>query len=172
MKNTSLKVLMVTLLFGCCSLSSCQENKKGNSPEMNSGQDGVATISLEDGREIEFEATFSTVQTPMGLMIGLSNPRNGMLLLLSVRIPHDQTLETKQYKGQLTMNQQTKDDILKEKYRSFYHENPETGETGNATITLTEVSDNHVSGTFSGTLYSESGKKAFIEGGKFSVEMD
>lgn len=172
MKKSSLSLLFAFALFGFCFLGSCQENKKESSPEMEAGQDGVATITLGDGQEIEFEATFSTVQTSMGLMVGLSNTGNRMLLLLSVRIPYNQALEAKEYEGQLTMKQQMKDDILKEEYRSFYYENPETGKSGNATITLTEVADNQVSGTFSGTLYSESGKKAIIKEGKFSVEMD
>lgn len=154
------------MLLGAC-------GKKNKADTKDKGAIGSAIITLDGGQEIKFKATFNTGTSlfERKLSVGLSNQGNGMLLTL-LMYSGDPIEEPGTYDGTITLRQQSKDDILKEQYRSTYYKDAETGEEGDCSFTITTLSEKRVQGTFSGTLYSESGKKATIGEGKFDITID
>ncbi|MCM4167640.1 hypothetical protein KCTC52924_00849 [Arenibacter antarcticus] len=166
-----LNKLIMLAIAGLMFLGAC--NKKNKTDTKDKGNIGSAIITLDDGQKIEFKATFNTGMSlfERKLSVGLSNLGNGMLLTL-LMYSADPIEVPGTYDGTITLRQQSHDDILKEKYRSTYYKDAETGEEGDCSFTITALSEKRVQGTFSGTLYSEGGNKATISKGKFDISIN
>lgn len=168
LKTIALATFILFPVFACD-----EEGKNHGNIELENEQVGAATILLENGKEIQFKGTFSFVQSTMGKHIAISNPKNGMYLSLSIKDFINQGIKAGEYTeyAAISLKQQNYDDLLKEGFRSYFYKGLD-GNAGNAKIVLTTVEDKHIAGTFSGTLYSESGNKAKVSNGKFDIKIE
>lgn len=168
LKSIALATFFLFTFFACD-----EKDKNHGNTELENEKVGTATILFENGKEIQFTGTFSFVQSTMGKHIAISNPKNGMYLSLSIKDFINQGIKPGEYTEQasISLKQQHFDDLLKEGFRSYFYKGPD-GNTGKAKIVLTAVEEKHIAGTFSGTLYSESGKKAKVSNGKFDIKIE
>lgn len=170
------KYLLLTLGIFAFILTGCKDNSKNEngtdgtlSSKTETGTGSYAIIHLDDGRDIKLNAKkmigqeFST-KLPTASLTDYS-------LLLMLRLDYlENPIEEKSYEvphANMTLQNVKNDGPLAEVYRTQYKS--ADGEAGKTTITITSIDDNHSEGTFKGTLYSETHKKAIVEG-KFTVK--
>jgi hypothetical protein len=157
-----LTALCLSFLFSC-----------GNGKEIKLDKpSGTATITLNDGEELDFETTFTTNASLMDrkFAIGLSNSLNGMLIY--IMIMSNETLAPGTHDGYISVKQIGNSNTIDETYNSHYYKGTETNNEGNSKLTITSMEDDSVQGTFSGILYSETGKKLSIKNGAFNIKIE
>lgn len=157
----SLAILFLSFLFSC-----------GNGKENKSDKDAgaTATITLDDGQELDFKSTFNTSVSLMGQKfgVGFTNINSGMTVYMMIM--SNETLVPGTHDGYLKVSQMGSSDIIDESYDSHYHKGADTKKEGNSKLTITPKENDRVQGTFSGILYSKSGKKLTIKDGVFNVK--
>ncbi len=161
--------LLLLLVAGCFLLSSCggQSDPKEDDSSLFVGS---AIITPTNGEKVEFKATIAARNNlgDKSAVIGIGSSSAAVVIHIDFT---GEPIQPGEYEGSLSVtpiNHSTK--VVDEKYLSGL-ENPETGESGTCTITITDYEpDKYAKGTFSGTLYSESGKMVTITEGKFDVE--
>lgn len=132
--------------------------------------DAYATIHLDDGSTIDLDVRRQSgkVSSSTSLTANLSD--YGLIVMLRLKT-HDQPIKEKDYtnpEADMTIKNVTKDGPLDEEYRSYYYTDAD-GNEGSTKITITELSEDHSEGSFSGTLYSKSHRKMTVEG-KFNTK--
>lgn len=166
--KTLLFVLMLGFTFVNCS-SSDDENTPPITPEESSA---TATITLDDGQVLNFISTYNNNIALADKMFGLGllNTNSGMYIYMMIMSNED--LAPRTHDGYIKISQLDRSDIIDESYDSHYNTNPETEEEGSSILTITAMGNNRIQGTFSGTLYSASGKTLLVENGVFEVIID
>lgn len=163
LKTTILSLVVLSLFF----LFSCGDEKKNKSDK----DDGAtATIILDDGQELNFKSTFNTSASLMGQKfgIGFTNMRNGMTVYMMIM--SNEKLVPGTHAGYIKVSQMGNSNLIEETYDSHYSKGAETKKEGNSKLTITTMNSDLAQGTFSGTLYSKSGKKIMIKDGVFKVK--
>lgn len=157
------------LLSGCKDTSEKDISAKNNVSEKQSAADAYVTIHLEDGRTIELDPRRqSGIINSKRLNVNLSD--YGIIVMLRLH-DNNEAVEEKDYtdpRADIAIKNVAKDGALDEEYRSYYYEDQD-GNEGKTQINITSFGENHAEGTFTGTLYSKSQKKATVEG-KFSIK--
>ncbi|MDQ7917941.1 hypothetical protein RBU60_10170 [Mesonia sp. MT50] len=123
-----------------------------------------ATITFDDGRRtIEMEAR--SQQGILSLPTKFEGNMTDYKIIVIIELKDSEPLQNKIYeKGAYLSISNMKGKIpLDEKYQSN-HNKSEDGKRGHAEIKITSISKTHAEGTFTGTLYSKSHRKATIEG--------
>ena len=127
--------------------------------------DNYANIKLQDGSTINLKPSSQSGHTngPSQFTASLTDFEMVVMLQLTAT---DGPIEKKKYEGPeagITVKIVGENSPIKEEYGSFFYIN-DNGEEGDAKIDFSSIGENNSEGTFSGTLYSKSGKKATIEG--------
>ena len=163
-----LLVVLSLFLYGCKDNPKNEESKASTNTEtivnIEEG-DNYATIHLEDGSTINLKPSSQTGHTNGPSQFTASLTDFEMVVNLQLTSA-DGPIEEKTYESPeagITVKIVGENSPLKEEYGSFFYIN-ENGEEGDAILEINTIGENHSEGTFSGTLYSKSGKKATIEG--------
>lgn len=173
------KIIPLLLVIGLA-FASCRNDKKGDS-DLDSEQvdntstkdddDGAtATLSLADGKKLDFKSNFNNSASLMGqnLSIGFTNTYSGLTVYMMM-MSHEALVPGNQ-NGYIKVSQAGDSDIIEETYSSQYNNESEPKKEGNSKLTITKIGKDFAQGTFSGTLYSKNGKKLTIKGGQFSFK--
>lgn len=136
------------------------DNTSSSKTEKKTG--AYATIKFDDGRTIEMEA-----RSQKGFL-GLPNKFEGNMtdykVIVMIELRDSEPLQNKTYeKGAFLSISNMQGDIPLEESFGSNNKN-EDGKQGDAKIKITSISKTHAEGTFTGTLYSKSHRKATIEG--------
>ncbi|MDQ7916591.1 hypothetical protein RBU60_03310 [Mesonia sp. MT50] len=163
LKTTILSLAFLSLFF----LFSCGDEKNNKS---NQDDSATATITLDDGQELDFKSTFNTSASLMSQKfgIGFTNMNNGITVYMMIMSPKKLVPGT--HDGYIKVSQMGKSNLIEETYDSHYNKGAETKKEGNSKLTITTMNSDLAQGTFSGTLYSKSGKKITIKDGVFNVK--
>lgn len=170
MKKANIYILIMCLFIcssffvSCNNSSKKKENVKTEGTENKNSDGDYAKLELEDGNVIELKSPRQSGGRSLPSRFHLSLSGQGIIVILQLTST-DGPITEKKY-GDIGLGITVKN-LNGEDYRSFF-ENKDTGEEGEAETTITSIGDKHVNGTFSGTLFSKSGKKATIEG-KFAT---
>ncbi|SHF57582.1 hypothetical protein SAMN05444483_101646 [Salegentibacter echinorum] len=126
-----------------------------------------ATINFDDGRTIEMVAR--SKQGILSLPSKFEANITDYKLIVMIEVKDSEPLQNKIYeKGAYLSISNMKSEIpLKESFGS--NNTNKDGKRGEAKITFTTINNTRAEGTFSGTLYSKSHRKATIEG-EFIIE--
>ena len=157
------RIILFVLLIGVA-FTSCSKDDKG--PEDDGSSDSYVKIELEDDSVIELNnpSQVSGGISPIG-SFSTSLTGKGVIVIIQVLDFGEPTVGQ-----QFTLPAISARNVADELYRSYYYTDKETEEEGEGEVTITAISDDQVSGTFSAIMYSESGKRATMEG-KFTQEL-
>lgn len=170
------KKLLLLLCVSGLILGSCKDNsekellgEKTVSTKTENTVEAYVTLHLEGGQTIELNPRRQS-GTISSTRLNVNMSDFGLLLMLRL---HDnkEAIEEKEYtdpRADIAIKNIAKDGALEEEYRSYYYESKE-GKEGDTRMKITSIGENHAEGTFTGTLYSKSNKKATIEG-KFNIK--
>ncbi|MGO3260391.1 MAG: hypothetical protein ACTIK4_03500 [Mesonia sp.] len=154
------------LLGGCKDNSENKNATDDDSSSITEAKNGAyANFHLDDGSTVKMNLSVKQKG-------GLGEPTNfsahitdySKLLVMLKILNSEQPITTKTYEGvQLTVTSPKKKVGFDEMYRSWHFKSKD-GEEGQSKITFTTINKKHAEGTFSGTLYSKSHRKATVEG--------
>jgi len=164
-------ILLLAAIFGLI-LSGCKDNSKtenatdDDSSSITEAENGAyANFHLDDGSTVEMNL-FVKQKGGLGASTNFSahiTDYSKLLVMLKI-LNSEQPITTKTYEGvQLTVTSPKKKVGFDEMYRSWHFKSKD-GEEGQSKMTFTTINKTHAVGTFSGTLYSRSHRKATIEG--------
>lgn len=173
---TKTKSFLFLLCIVGLTLTACKDTSEKNlsaektdSTKTKNKVKAYVTIHLEDGQTIELNPRRQAgTINPTSLNVNISD--FGAIVMLRL---HDnkEAIEEKDYtdpRADIAIKNVTKDGALEEEYRSYYYESKD-GKEGDTQMKITSIGENHAEGTFTGTLYSKSNKKATIEG-RFNID--
>lgn len=164
-----LKISILILTGFCLSiLFSCENNKASYLKEPN----GSATLIFNNGEQLDFETTFITNVTLVDrkFEVGLSNSLNGILIYII--ITSNETLKPGPQEGYISVRQIGNSNVIDEEYNSLFNNTSKTGNEDKNTVNIISMKNDSIRGTFSGTIYSETGKKLNLENGIFNIEIE
>lgn len=155
------KTVLLALLMGIA-FTSC--SKDDNEPENGGANDSYVKIELEDGTVIELNDPMQVTGgiSPIG-SFSTSLTEKDVIVIIQVLRFGEPTVGQ-----QFTLPSIVARNVSGDTYRSPSLQNNEMKGAGE--VTIRAISDDQVKGTFSAEMYSESGKRATMEG-KFTQKL-
>lgn len=172
----TIRLLLLLGIFGLI-LIGCKDNSKKDESTANNTllktekqNDTYVTVDLDDGSTVEMKVKRQSGNARSPNILNVNMTDYSLLVILRLR-SRNTPIEEKGYEdpdADITLKNVKKNGPIDEEYRSYYYKN-ENGQEGETKITVTYRGENHTEGTFTGTLYSKSHKKAIIRG-KFNIQ--
>lgn len=171
MKKAKTYAILLCLFSIGLFLISCNDSSKKNenvqTEVTENDNDGYVNLKLDDGSIIEIKSLTQSGGRSLPSKFHASLSGKGIIVILQLSSTDGPIKEGKY--GDVGLGITVKN-LNGEEYRSFYYKNKDTGKEGEAETTITSIGEKHVTGIFSGTLYSKSGKKTTIEGKFATIE--
>lgn len=172
MKKTYTYVLLLCIFSCSLFFSACDDNTtktksvKTEATENSNNNDSYVNLKFDDGNSINLVSPEQSGGRSLPSRFHASLSGNGITVMLQLRTTDGpiKEAEYRDIKFGITVK-----DLSGEEYQSLYYNENETGKRGEAEITITSVEGDNVNGSFSGTLYSKTGKRTTVNG-KFSTD--
>jgi len=170
------RLVMLLAIFGLI-LVSCKDNSKNenatdddSSSKTEAKNGAYATVHMDDGSTIEMKL-FVKQKGGLGSPTKFSANMTDNNLMVLLNLTNSEPIKAKTYENsglKLSVTSLKKKRGLDEMYRSWHFKSTD-GKVGDAKVTFTTINKTNAEGTFSGTLYSKSHRKATVEG-KFEIK--
>lgn len=159
------------LILGTICLSLLLSCKKEGKEEIN-GLNGTATITLSNDEKMDFKTTFTTniSASDKKLAVGLSNSLDGIMIYLM--LSSNETLAPGIHKGYIMIKPIDNPSLISETYNSQNYQKDEFSNQGYSELIITNMENHRIKGTFSGVLYSKTGKKIIVNDGMFDIKVN